>query len=76
MSFGGVELALDAIHVTADGRRLLVTHGDEFDGVVLYAPLARLSGDQAYTIPAAHQSLGQHVAPPVQACRTGRCRRI
>ena len=24
----------DAIHTTADGRRFLVTHGDEFDGVV------------------------------------------
>src|SRR5687768_10309227 len=33
LSFGGVELVLEATHVTADGRRLLVTHGDSFDGV-------------------------------------------
>ena len=30
--FGGVEIALDALHVGADGRRYRVTHGDEFDG--------------------------------------------
>jgi UDP-2,3-diacylglucosamine pyrophosphatase LpxH len=36
MTFGGVELVNEAIHVTADGRRLLVTHGDAFDAVVLY----------------------------------------
>ncbi|WP_338466042.1 UDP-2,3-diacylglucosamine diphosphatase [Novosphingobium sp. ZN18A2] len=48
MSFGGVELALEAIHQTADGRRLLVTHGDGFDGVVLYARWLAFLGDQAY----------------------------
>ena len=30
----GVEVRRDCIHVTADDRRLLVTHGDEFDGAV------------------------------------------
>jgi len=29
--FGGVEVALNAVHVGADGRRYRVTHGDEFD---------------------------------------------
>lgn len=48
MSFGGVEIALDAIHRTADGRRLLVTHGDAFDGVVLYARWLAVLGDHAY----------------------------
>jgi hypothetical protein len=48
MSFGGVELALEAIHTTADGRRLLVTHGDGFDGVVLYARWLAFLGDKAY----------------------------
>lgn len=50
MSFGGVEIALDAIHTTADGRRLLITHGDEFDSVVLYARWLAFLGDQAYTL--------------------------
>jgi UDP-2,3-diacylglucosamine pyrophosphatase LpxH len=48
LSFGGVELVLEAVHVTADGRRLLVTHGDSFDGVVLYARWLALLGDVAY----------------------------
>jgi UDP-2,3-diacylglucosamine pyrophosphatase LpxH len=29
---GGVEIALGAVHVGADGRRYRVSHGDEFDG--------------------------------------------
>lgn len=29
--FGGVEVALGALHVGADGRRYRVSHGDEFD---------------------------------------------
>jgi UDP-2,3-diacylglucosamine pyrophosphatase LpxH len=49
MELAGVRLRRDAEHVTADGRRLLVLHGDEFDSVVRHAKsLARL-GDWAYT---------------------------
>ena len=48
MSFGGVELVLEAEHRTADGRRLLITHGDSFDGVVLYARWLAFLGDAAY----------------------------
>ena len=50
MSFGGVELVLEAEHVTADGRRLLITHGDGFDGVVLYARWLAFLGDAAYEL--------------------------
>ena len=49
-SFGGVELATEAVHRTADGRRLLVTHGDAFDGVVLYARWLAFLGDKAYAL--------------------------
>jgi UDP-2,3-diacylglucosamine pyrophosphatase LpxH len=48
--FGHVRLLHDAIHETADGRRLLIIHGDEFDGVVLYAKWLALLGDSAYTL--------------------------
>jgi len=48
LSFGGVDVVPEAIHVTADGRRLLVLHGDEFDGVVLYARWLAFLGDYAY----------------------------
>jgi UDP-2,3-diacylglucosamine pyrophosphatase LpxH len=50
LSFGGVEVQLEAIHHTADGRALLVTHGDAFDGIVLYARWLAFLGDQAYTL--------------------------
>jgi UDP-2,3-diacylglucosamine pyrophosphatase LpxH len=46
--FGGVVVARDAIHQTADGRRFLVLHGDEFDAVVRHAPWLALLGDFAY----------------------------
>lgn len=48
--FGEVKLVKEAVHVTADGKRLLVIHGDEFDGVVLYAKWVALLGDGAYTL--------------------------
>ncbi len=50
LNLGGIELVMEAIHVTADGRRLLVLHGDEFDGVVLYAKWLAFLGDNAYTL--------------------------
>ena len=46
--FGGVVVARDAIHEAADGRRYLVTHGDEFDAVVQHAKWLALLGDWAY----------------------------
>ncbi|HIJ61558.1 MAG TPA: UDP-2,3-diacylglucosamine diphosphatase [Rhodospirillaceae bacterium] len=49
-SFGAVEVVDEAIHRTADGRRLLVVHGDGFDGVVRYARWLAVLGDHAYTL--------------------------
>ena len=46
--FGGVVVVRDAIHETADGRRFLVLHGDEFDGVVQHARWLAFVGDYAY----------------------------
>ena len=50
MSFGGVEIRRRAIHVTADGRRLLVLHGDEFDAVMLAHRWLAFLGDTAYEL--------------------------
>ena len=47
-SFGGIELRDEAIHVTADGRRLLIVHGDLFDGVIQYAKWLAFVGDRLY----------------------------
>jgi len=48
LEVAGVRLAGEAVHVTADGRRLLVMHGDAFDSVVRYAKFLALLGDGAY----------------------------
>ena len=37
LTFGDVQVVREAIHETADGKRLLIIHGDEFDAVVRYA---------------------------------------
>ena len=50
LRLGGVELVQDALHLTADGRRLLVLHGDDFDGIVRYAKWLALLGDGAYEL--------------------------
>jgi len=47
-SFGGIEVMEEALHETADGRRLWVTHGDLFDGVVQCARWLALLGDSLY----------------------------
>lgn len=33
-TFGGVELELEAIHTAADGKKYLVTHGDQYDSLL------------------------------------------
>jgi UDP-2,3-diacylglucosamine pyrophosphatase LpxH len=48
--FGGVVVAKDAIHRTADGRDFLVMHGDEFDGVVQHAKWLAFVGDWGYRL--------------------------
>jgi UDP-2,3-diacylglucosamine pyrophosphatase LpxH len=49
-NFGGVDVAEDCMHVTADGRRLWVTHGDLFDGVIQCAKWLAYMGDAAYEL--------------------------
>jgi len=50
LRLGRIRLANEAIHTTADGRRLLVIHGDVFDEVVSRLPLAAHAADFAYTL--------------------------
>jgi len=49
-NFGGVDVVDECIHVTADGRRLWVTHGDLFDGVIQCAKWLAYVGDIAYEL--------------------------
>jgi UDP-2,3-diacylglucosamine pyrophosphatase LpxH len=50
LQFGGITVVDDAIHITADGRRLLVLHGDAYDGVVRHARWLAVLGDWAYNL--------------------------
>jgi UDP-2,3-diacylglucosamine pyrophosphatase LpxH len=49
LSFGGIEVCDEAVHVTADGRRLLVLHGDLFDAVVQQVRWLAIVGDRLHT---------------------------
>lgn len=51
-SLGPFEIRLRAVHSTADGRRFLVIHGDEFDAVIHNAHWLAVLGDIAYDIAA------------------------
>ena len=46
---GNVEVHREAVHETADGRRFLVLHGDEFDGIVRVSPFLESLGSSAYS---------------------------
>ena len=47
-NFGGIDVADDWVHETADGRKLWITHGDRFDAVVQCARWLAHLGDSAY----------------------------
>ena len=48
--FGGIEVQEQAVHITVDGKRLLITHGDEFDNEVRFSRFIHLVGDAAYDL--------------------------
>ena len=48
LTFGGIEIKRQAIHTAADGKRYLITHGDEFDVVVRHSKWLAFFGDWAY----------------------------
>ena len=48
MDFAGVKVKPYDVHVAADGRRLFVTHGDQYDLVVKHSRLLSMLGSAAY----------------------------
>ena len=50
LNFGGVAILRAAFHTTADGRRLMVLHGDEFDAVMLAHRWLAFVGDALYHV--------------------------
>ncbi|MEY3408545.1 MAG: UDP-2,3-diacylglucosamine hydrolase [Pseudomonadota bacterium] len=47
-SFGGIEIREEAVHITADSKKLWVIHGDYFDGVIQCAKWLAYVGDSLY----------------------------
>jgi len=47
-AFGNLEIHTEFVHATADGRRLLVMHGDEFDAIVKCSPWLARVGNVMY----------------------------
>lgn len=60
-TLGGVRFVHDIVHKTADGRRLLVLHGDAFDGVCTDMKWLALLGSVAYDAALAVNSAVNHV---------------
>lgn len=50
MSFGHVEIHREYIHTTANGKKLLLLHGDQFDSEVCFGRLKNWIGDKAYDL--------------------------
>ncbi|KIF81674.1 UDP-2,3-diacylglucosamine diphosphatase [Noviherbaspirillum autotrophicum] len=50
LDFGGIRIRDELVHVTAQGKRMLVLHGDRFDGVIACAKWLAYVGDTLYTL--------------------------
>lgn len=50
LDFGGIKIRDEHVHVTAKGKRMLVLHGDRFDGVIACAKWLAYVGDSLYTM--------------------------
>lgn len=50
LRFGRVHVEPEVIHETADGRKLLVLHGDVFDGMIRHARWLSVLGAKAYRV--------------------------
>ena len=48
LTFGGVEIQEEAVHICANGQKILLLHGDKFDTVVRNVRWLALLGDHAY----------------------------
>ncbi|CAI09300.1 UDP-2,3-diacylglucosamine diphosphatase [Aromatoleum aromaticum] len=48
--FGDIEVLEEVVHETADGKRHLLIHGDQFDQVTRHHRWVAVLGDRAYTV--------------------------
>lgn len=50
IAFGSIQVEREWAYTAGDGRRFLVTHGDQFDGVIRYHSWLALLGGRAYGV--------------------------
>ncbi len=50
LMLGNIQLVDECAHITADGRKLLVIHGDQFDVITRYHRWLAFLGDSAYEL--------------------------
>lgn len=50
LHFGGILVTNEVVHETANGKRLLIMHGDQYDAVMGCAKWLAHLGDHAYTV--------------------------
>ena len=50
LDFGGIKIRDEHVHTTANGKKMLVLHGDRFDGVIACAKWLAYVGDSLYTM--------------------------
>lgn len=50
VSIAHVDVAMQCMHRLADGRKLLVVHGDQFDGIIIHAKWLSVFGSSAYRV--------------------------
>lgn len=50
MSFDRVSVESEAVYTTLGGKRLWITHGDQYDGIVQHAKWLALLGDSLYVL--------------------------
>lgn len=47
-NYAGIDVVRETVHETADGKRMLILHGDQFDGVIEFAKWLAHLGSWAY----------------------------
>lgn len=50
LDLGGIQIRDELVHTTRQGKRMLVLHGDRFDGVIACAKWLAYLGDNMYTV--------------------------
>ena len=50
LNFGEIKIRDELVHVTEQGKKMLVLHGDRFDGVIACAKWLAYIGDSLYTL--------------------------